>query len=285
MDKKVCILVACHQHSQLPQSDVYLPIQVGAALTDLDLGIQRDNEGENISEKNGSYCELTAMYWAWKNLKKVDVVGICHYRRYLDFQNQCRPYFSHTSYNTNEFNEICFDLAQSDVNQCLAGGVVVPKSISINSTLMQNYCEYHVSDDYRILKSIVEQTQSEKIKKAFNAVFEHSYKMYPYNIFLMRWKEFDSYCLWLFPLLAQVEQATNIEHYNKFQKRIYGFMAERLFNVWLMAEHKQIIEKPIIFINNDDAQNKKFGPRKFIRQWILDVRCNMINCLYNKTSL
>lgn len=81
------ILVAAHKLCEMPKSDVYLPVQVGKALhPDLDLGYQPDNEGENISEKNPYYSELTAIYWAWKNLK-ADYIGLVHYRRYLGMKH------------------------------------------------------------------------------------------------------------------------------------------------------------------------------------------------------
>lgn len=75
------ILVAAHKPYWMPDDDVYLPIQVGAAGKE-SLGWQRDDEGDNISAKNPNYCELTALYWAWKNLK-ADYIGLCHYRRYF----------------------------------------------------------------------------------------------------------------------------------------------------------------------------------------------------------
>ena len=93
MDEKkqprIKILVACHKADpNIRQDDIYMPIQVGKALhPELDLGFQCDNTGDNISEKNGSYCELTALYWAWKNLKDVDYIGLCHYRRYFKMTN------------------------------------------------------------------------------------------------------------------------------------------------------------------------------------------------------
>ncbi len=43
-----------------------------------------DDSGENISEKNPQYCELTPQYWAWKN-ENFDFAGFFHYRRYLSF--------------------------------------------------------------------------------------------------------------------------------------------------------------------------------------------------------
>ena len=85
---KVKILVACHKKDVMATQYPYEPIHVGKDLhLDIDLGIITDNTGDNISNKNASYCELTAMYWAWKNLKDVDVIGLCHYRRYFSFSN------------------------------------------------------------------------------------------------------------------------------------------------------------------------------------------------------
>ena len=77
MHPRIKILVACHKADpNIRHDDIYMPIQVGKALhPELDLGFQCDNTGDNISEKNGSYCELTALYWAWKNLKDVDYTG------------------------------------------------------------------------------------------------------------------------------------------------------------------------------------------------------------------
>ena len=66
---KVKILVCCHKPDKWLSDDVYIPIHCGKAVSKVNLGIQGDDTGDNISTKNPNYCELTAMYWAWKNLK------------------------------------------------------------------------------------------------------------------------------------------------------------------------------------------------------------------------
>ena len=80
---ETAILIAAHKPFDPPALEGYLPVQVGAALAQKDLGFQRDDEGENISVKNPQYCELTAQYWAWKNLTEPRVMGLVHYRRYF----------------------------------------------------------------------------------------------------------------------------------------------------------------------------------------------------------
>ena len=82
---RIIILTSFHKDTDLFVSDIVQPIQVG---TDVNGVISEkyscDNTGDHISAKNRMYCELTAQYWAWKNLD-VDYYGFMHYRRYFSF--------------------------------------------------------------------------------------------------------------------------------------------------------------------------------------------------------
>lgn len=79
--KKIQIAVATTKKCRLPEDSIYLPMQVGAKGKET-IGYLRDDTGDNISEKNSMYCELTAMYWLWKN-SDADYCGVVHYRRFL----------------------------------------------------------------------------------------------------------------------------------------------------------------------------------------------------------
>lgn len=80
--QNIKILVATHKKYKMPaDTSVYLPIHVGCEGKE-DLGFQGDNSGENISDLNPYYCELTGLFWAWKNLD-CDYLGLVHYRRYF----------------------------------------------------------------------------------------------------------------------------------------------------------------------------------------------------------
>lgn len=77
-------MVAAHKQFPMPNKDGYMPVLVGATRNyKPEISYQRDDDGENISVKNPNYNELTAVYWAWKNLKNVDAIGLVHYRRFF----------------------------------------------------------------------------------------------------------------------------------------------------------------------------------------------------------
>ena len=79
--KKVSVIVATHIKYKMPKDKMYLPLHVGKEGKD-SIGFKGDNSGKNISNKNPYFCELTGLYWAWKNLKD-DYIGLVHYRRHF----------------------------------------------------------------------------------------------------------------------------------------------------------------------------------------------------------
>ena len=86
------IIVATHKEKALLNNEMFSPIQVNAKVSDytIDSTYLSDNTLDNISEKNYTFNELTALYWAWKNLKKPAIFGLMHYRRYLDINYKKR---------------------------------------------------------------------------------------------------------------------------------------------------------------------------------------------------
>ena len=60
----------------------YVPMMVGANKNSNPLNYLADNTQDNISDKNPEYCELTGLYWMWKNSKAKNI-GLTHYRRFF----------------------------------------------------------------------------------------------------------------------------------------------------------------------------------------------------------
>ena len=252
------IIVCCHKDDVKVSQEPYLPVHVGKALSDQELGIVGDDTGENISAKNRSYCELTGLFWSWKNLKDIDIIGLCHYRRYFDFHNQSQRILPYTKFSKEQFDNLDFSVPRSIQESVSKGNVIAPKVINNVGSLYDEYCICHNSEDLRILEAVINEKSEQKYINAFNKVMHLTHKPMCYNMFLMNWKDFDNYCSWLFGILGEVENRIDISNYSPVQQRVFGYMAERLFNVWVEAENKKVIHKPLMFIM-DDKQNSKLN--------------------------
>lgn len=251
------ILVCCHKKDIMLTCPPFSPIQVGTNNSTLRLNIQGDNTKDNISDKNPSYCELTGIYWAWKNLKDIDIIGFCHYRRYFDFHQQCKPFLPYTNFRIQEFDKLNFSIPQKILEYVQNKGVIVPRCNNYEYSLFVDYCRCHISDDLRTLETIIKSTTDSKYANAFDQIMHWGHKLRPYNMFIMNWKEFDKYCNWLFPILKLCEEQLNISQYNNYQKRVFGYMGERLFNIYLYAEKLKFKEFPIICFNETLPQENK----------------------------
>ena len=108
-NQPIKIFVSSHKDAEMFDSNILQPIQVGSSSSTRRFSWSlHDDEGENISDLNSSYCELTAQYWAWKNVD-AEYYGFCHYRRHFVFNDAKR-------FEENPFGEI--DVAS--VNQHVA---------------------------------------------------------------------------------------------------------------------------------------------------------------------
>ena len=84
--KNIKVIIATHKNYKMPEDELYLPVHVGKEGKN-DIGYQGDNTGDNISRKNPYFCELTGLYWAWKNLD-TDYIGLVHYRRHFSMSKK-----------------------------------------------------------------------------------------------------------------------------------------------------------------------------------------------------
>ena len=263
------ILVCCHKKDVMANQEPYFPIHVGKAKSNVDLGIQGDDTGENISVKNDSYCELTGMYWAWKNLKVVDYIGLCHYRRYFDFYKRTKRFLSATTLSTSELGTTNLDIPDYAQKKLNDGYVIVAKKQTYRVSNFHEYSEFHVSDDIKLLRRIFEESYESKYLVAFDKLMFSSNKLSPFNMFIMGWPIFEEYCKWLFPLLQRIENNLNIANYTQYQKRVFGFLSERLLNIYLEAEGIRTIEYPILLF---DDNSKSIS---YIKEIINIVRSNI----------
>lgn len=246
----VTILVCCHKKDFCHTGEGFYPIHVGKALhPELDLGIPGDDTGDNISIKNPNYCELTAHYWLWKNGPKTKYVGLNHYRRYFDFGSKTawwipRRNLSESEVRTSQLSLPDLDIIFRDYDIILARKDVYPQSLA------DDYRRCHVSEDLHILEDVVRVYYSDYYD-SFKHIMYRTNKLSHYNMFITNGKLFDEYSSWLFGVLAKVEERVKISPY-PYQARVFGFMAERLLNVYVHKHALRVKYLPILWITDDE---------------------------------
>ena len=253
MDLK--ILVAAHKPCRLPSQEHYLPIQVGAAGKSPLPGLQRDDTGKSISEKNAQYCELTALYWAWQNLD-AEYIGLCHYRRY----------FAARALGGDPWARLA---DRKTLEQALEpAGVLLPRKR--HYFIETNYSQYvhaHHARDLDMTRQILAERRPECLP-AFDRVMRRT-SGHRFNMLVMRRDILNAYCSWLFDILFELEDRLDIRSYSANDARVFGFVSERLLDVWLEAYGIPYRELPVVFTEKQNWLKKggafllrKFAPRK-----------------------
>lgn len=206
------IYTITHKPFTPPNDPMYIPLHVGRAKS-VDLGFLGDDTGESISAENPYFCELTGMYWIWKNRCSADYIGICHYRRYL----------------INEKGRL---FTQAELQDILSRyDIVTTKLLTLTCSYEQGFSENHHGKDLK--------TTAEVIQEKYPEYYETYQKLvtgphtYFGNIFITSRELYSQYCQWLFDILFEVKKRTDFTGYNSYQKRLFGFISEFLQTVWI----------------------------------------------------
>lgn len=218
-NEKVAVYIATHNQKVEISEDYLIPIQTGAVFSGERLCELRDDWGNHISERNKTFCELTALYWIWKN-DSTPIVGLSHYRRRFLIDR------SRILSVLNEYD------------------VITPTPYYFRNSLYNEYGKRHIISDFHILQSVIEERYPE-MNDAFSFVFANN-KMLPYNMLIAKREFFEAYCEWLFDILMNVEQKIDISERNDYQKRVFGFLSERLFMVYVLAKDVKTYECPVM---------------------------------------
>ena len=223
----VKIIVASHKPYEMPSDPMYLPLHVGAAGKE-SIGYERDDSGENISDLNPYYCELTGLYWAWKQLKE-DYIGLVHYRRLFAVKGQT--------------------LSEKQLEPFLGRiRLFVPKKRRYYiESLKTHYDHTHMPDHLTVTEEVLNEKYP-SYAASYQKVMKRTWG-YMFNMMIMQRELLDDYCSWLFDILFEVFKRIDTSSYDAFEKRYVGRVSELLFNVWLdkayadgKIEKKEIME-------------------------------------------
>lgn len=244
------ILVCCHKPAEIPDNEILLPIHCGKDLSDAELGMTGDNTGDNISVKNPNYCELTALYWAWKNLTGVRYIGLYHYRRYFLFsfwKEQKRLFHRNVSINVPDWSHN--NLSETAVKKILDRyDIILAKPQRFPISLARQYISCHRAMDLEVTRDAIYNLSPEYLC-SYDHIMTETGKLSECNMFITKWDIFNDYCKWLFSIMSYIEQHLAISE-DPYQKRVFGFIAERLLNVYCYHHNLKVKYKYICFINH-----------------------------------
>lgn len=237
-ERDVKVIVASHKPYWMPKDQLYVPVQVGAE-GKLPIGKRfvPDNSGDNISSKNANYCELTGLYWAWKNLH-CEYLGLAHYRRQFTALR-----------GTNDRRDV---LTLDQASQLLdSADVLLP--VKRNYWIETNYQQYihaHHKEDLDTTREIISERYSEYLD-TFDRVMKKT-DGHRFNMFIMKRELADAYCEWLFDILFELEKRLDITEYSDNDKRVFGFVSERLLDVWIIKNGARCKDIPYIFLEKQN---------------------------------
>lgn len=260
------ILIATHKKYSLPKSEIFLPIHVGKKNSDVELGIIGDDIGENISKKNLQYCELTAIYWAWKNLTEENFIGLCHYRRYPTFRRNSiavvteshikyfyskhirnifkvgrnYTYWPAISAREIQLDVLCKEFETDMSNMSYNYDMFFLKKIKLSNYNIEKFWSTAVSSQILdIFKKVVINNCSEN-KDLLIALLDGN-SIYPANIFIFKRYIFEEYCEFLFKMTKDFESELESLNITPLPRTV-GFLGEVLTSFYISVKIKEGIK-------------------------------------------
>ncbi|MFP6899318.1 MAG: DUF4422 domain-containing protein [Opitutales bacterium] len=227
-----------------------------------------DRIGDSIWEKNPTHCELTALYWIWKNALSTqrDHVGLFHYRRYLALNqkmmdNTC---LLGKSAVLVPVSDVCSRgmLASSEVDLALLRetDVVLPRPMPLDLSIREHFIKAHGEQGWEVMDYAVRKVWPGWANDLCR--FEETACRLG-NVLVARGSVFASFCEWLFPIINAMEQiVAKLPSFDA--NRFFGYPAERLTHLYFdrLAEEGLVVrEAPTLIL--DDANEDVW---RFLRE-------------------
>lgn len=228
------VFVATHVKCDPPHDPIYVPLHVGR-YGKKDLGYLGDDTGENISDLNFLYGELTGLFWIWQNVYDMDYVGLCHYRRY--FLNSKRQAMGKSDYVRL--------LEQYDA--------IVPKHAECEESYYKHFGKAHNKHDLDAVERALKRIYP-KYADAYDKVMEGSI-YYGGNLVVTSLPILKAYAEWLFNIFMEASGEIDVSGYDDYHKRVYGFLSEQMFYVFALANGLNCCEA-VVGISEEKAETK-----------------------------
>lgn len=210
-------LIKSHKDSELKEKWIgenwMHTLQAGASQTNLRIAEYVDNTGDNISAKNSNYCELTALYWIWKNL--------------LNHQEEPDKYYGMFQYRR------LLHIAHNDAVRLLENrpDVVLPFPTVHEPDIREHHTRYLREEDWNAMMQALEELHPD-YTETFQRVLRQPY-LYNYNILAAKAEVLKEYCAWLFPILERTEELSSPKGWER-DDRYIGYLGENLLTLYFM---------------------------------------------------
>lgn len=230
---KVSIFVACHKPTKVIVNNAYVPIHVGRAISKYKeemADMIGDDTGDNISEKNSSYSEMTAHYWIWKNVQDVEYVGLCHYRRLFGV-----------------------DITESNIDRIMGNNDVIMvfpayQIDSVYSCFVKFIGGENMAITAQVVKKLCPEYYDTLIALGNDVMF------HPFNMFICKKELHSRYAEWMFPILFECEKYIKPSPYSN-ANRVIGYIAEMITQLFFIHNHLKIKSVPYIAIDENNQKS------------------------------
>jgi len=247
-EKSLQIFVATHVAFNPPDDPLYVPLHVGKSGKP-DLGYIGDNTGENISDLNFLYGELTGLYWIWHNVQGLDYVGLCHYRRYF-------------------IDDQMYQMKQGEylryLQECDA---IVPKHMQCEDgcSYYEQFGRAHNIHDLDAVGRALKQSYPE-----YADAYDHAMNgtiFYYGNLMVTSLQILRAYAKWLFTIFVEAGEEIDVSGYDDYHKRVYGFLSEQMFYVFALANNLKLREVAVgVSAEKTETRELKEALRRLIAQ-------------------
>lgn len=261
----VVIAVSCHKPTAIPKAGAYLPIHVGAALAAEPIpSMQPDDEGDNISERNPRFCELSAQYWAWKHVD-AEYVGMCHYRRYFCFDGMEHEANDHAQIEVSDLTPETSSEFRLDDDALIAQTVsrydmIIPAQWDVRGVYTPKGPKRNVAK-HMIAYGLVTKDILKKLDKIV-AKRQRAYRTdlrdylsgsryIGYNCFIARHDLFEKLCAFEFDVLREFDETYDFGDEPEAAERVCGYLGEILLSTFVLHLQRtgkaSIAEFPLVF--------------------------------------
>tara|TARA_B100000989_G_scaffold295657_1_gene277171 strand:- start:22 stop:873 length:852 start_codon:yes stop_codon:yes gene_type:complete len=248
--------ILCLYHKDVLVNTNFSPffeIQCGKAESDINLPMQGDNLGENISIENKYWSEITGLYWAWKNIEKVKYIGLCSYRRFFNFTEKSSPLVLTSAKRAKKAIQ-SIDYSQLDEifhSHDILLPVPYTYAWNINSIIKKNYNK----EDFELLEEYIKNFHPAYYDSYLSVVYDRNF-LAGHNMFIMKWDDFKHYCDWVFDILFAMQDKIKPKDYPIHQIRVFGYMHELLLSVYVEKRKMRISHSQILWVNNDISSSR-----------------------------